>query len=137
MILSTETTHSSTTFPTINSLNKKIKEEYLKERKQQREMRKYLPPKFCGILLEDAVMSDIPFDFISHQETSEVELWLIQGPKIDYMLADLPKAETNPHQYHALFKEVFNTHRSYTHIYTDCSKRTERLDLLLHGFMEH
>ena len=120
----------------MNSLNKKRKEEYLKERKQQREMRKYLPPKFCGIL-QDAVMSDIPFDFISHQETSEVELWLIQGPKIDYMLADLPKAETNPHQYHALFKEVFNTHRSYTHIYTDCSKRTERLDLLLHGFMEH
>ena len=116
----------------MNSLNKKRKEEYLKERKQQREMRKYLPPKFCGILQEDAVMSDIPFDFVSHQE-----LWLIQGPKIDYMLADLPKAETNPHQYQALFKEVFNTHISHAHIYTDGSKRTARLDQLLHGLMEH
>ena len=105
---------------------KKSDEESLKEREQRREMRKSLPPTFCGRLQEDAVMSDIPFDFICHKDISEVEPWLIQGPTIDYRLADLPKAETNPHQYKALFKEVVDTHRSHTHIYTDGSKKDEK-----------
>ena len=38
------------------------------EKVKRREMRKSLPPTFCGRLQEDATMSEIPFDFISHQE---------------------------------------------------------------------
>ena len=90
-------------------------------------MRKSLPPTFCGRLQEDATMSEIPFDFISHQEIPDIEPWLIQGPRLDYRLADLPKATTSPHQYKALFKEVVESHISHTHVYTDGSKKDEKV----------
>ena len=90
-------------------------------------MRKSLPSTFCGRLQEDAILSEIPFDFISHQEIPDIEPWLIEGPRLDYRLADLPKAQTNPHQYKALFKEVVESYISHTHIYTDGSKKDEKV----------
>ena len=93
----------------------------------RREKRKSLPPTFCERLQEDSTQCNIPYECISQQEESEVEPWLIQGPIIDYTLAHLPKSETNPHQYKALFKEVVDVYRNHTHIYTDGSKKDEKV----------
>ena len=66
------------------SRKKKSKEESLKEREQRREMRKTLPPTFCGRLQEDAVMSDIPLlisyiikNFLKSSHALYKDLWLI------------------------------------------------------------
>ena len=105
----------------------KEREDSPNEKERRREKRKSLPPTFCERLQVEAAQCDIPFDYIAQQEIPEVEPWLIQGPKIDYTLAYLPKADTNPHQYEALFNEVVDNHSSHTHIYTDGSKMDEKV----------
>ena len=89
--------------------------------------RKSLPPQFCERIGEAAIQSNIPFERISQQSIPDIEPWLIQVPRIDYRLADRPKAETNPHQYKALFKEVVELYKDHTHIYTDGSKKEEKV----------
>ena len=92
-----------------------------------KEKRKSLPPTFCGRLQEVATDCEVPFDLISHQGIPDVEPWLVRVPSIDYRLAVLPKAKTNPHQYKALYKEVVEFYGNYSHVYTDGSKKDEKV----------
>ena len=102
-------------------------EAFKKQKESLSKKRQSLPATFCGRLQADAAECDIPFDSISNQEIPKIEPWLIQSPHIDYRLSNLPKATTNPHQYEALFEEVVDSYKGYTHIYTDGSKKDEKV----------
>ena len=89
--------------------------------------RKTLTPSFTGRTQKDAENSNVPFDTISPSTISSTEPWELIEPKIDLRLTMSSKAETNPHIYKNIYKEVVDEYKEYTHIYTDGSKSEEKV----------
>ena len=89
--------------------------------------RKNLTPSFVERVQKDAEESEVPFDTISQHEIPHIEPWTLREAKIDHRLAVSTKAETNPLVYRTLFKEVEDFYKEYTHIFTDGSKKEEKV----------
>ena len=95
--------------------------------KKLEERRRNLPPSFNERVREYAEEANIPFDDIAPNEMSPVEPWLLQSPLIDTRLTSSTKADTNPITYTTGFKELCDTYKGFSYIYTDGSKKDEKV----------
>ena len=91
------------------------------------EKRPSLTPPFNIRIKEFAEEAGIPFDDIAQNSISPVEPWLISAPKIELFLASSTKADTNPITYETDFKQVCDFYKDHTHLYTDGSKKEEKV----------